>query len=121
MIDGVEKWNRFPLAGGGVAFLADLEAQHQVEMGQPRLAATLSRQGDAGTSRTDVGFEDAEAFHPIRAASGRVPVLRVKQTRLEQAWSINAADDRSLYTVSTGPHRCRPNAVPMHIDAMGSV
>ena len=81
MIHRMEERNGLPPAGGHKALAADLQAEHQVEVRQPRLAATFSREHHRltprGTAAADVGLERAETAHPIDPAAQRVAVMGI--------------------------------------------
>src|ERR1017187_10079102 len=81
MIHRWEEWNGAPRSGRHIAFAADLETQHQVEIRQPRLAATFPRQYDrlatGVVAGANVRRQRAKALHPVNPSPDRVPVTRI--------------------------------------------
>ena len=105
VIDGVEERNRFPAVRRGVAFAADLQAEHEIEIRQPVLAATF-----AGQRRTRRATSQRRRMSA--AARGSRPSSMSRRRPDGRAWRRSRPG-----WCRPGPCRCRPR--PARRSALG--
>ncbi len=93
VVHGLKEGNGLPRARRHEPFPADLQAQHQIQVGQPGLATAFPGQADTGTTFPDVGLQELKPFHPIIAAAGGMAVAGVVTDQARTGLvHVNAAD-----------------------------